>query len=625
MGSCCGAAKRGDGLASAKAANKGGANKDFHDVPARALHVQPVAFDMIVPENAVAACGGDGKLNVPPALNNMSCTLFDASMHTVRDMSMAPDRNASFDPLAAAINNMSFTNSFKAVDKSAVREFMTNVARLAEQGNGKQSLLEESMLSPSISLDGNKSMLGSAATGNTITHEDLTYIAGGATLQDRVARLQEVESVLRQNIEGTWRVDSTLLQLACCQVVPTLRQRRRPWSAAAATPAGSAASPGKVKGAYGASAPTAHAKNTPTTLPTRQPVLVIHAPGVLVDPSLSMAGSGTSRSSAHLSDNITTNNKAGREDFSPPSSPNLNTSAAGRKDAQLEMSVSRSRLEPPPGAKVEQYELLALTARDVDAHTCPGAHVENSTWDFLSTDKGASYLNEGKCIFRFICSSLAEVDQETKAIAEAIINLSVFEDEVTQNNTPKVDMNNPADTSKYIAIMVKTMYLLPGITVGNISKDLMVSPEYQKACQPSENKVQDCEFEDTFRLTMTIVRFIFSLTIQFRVSEITDPAVLQSLAVCDGMVPAKVLMLERTKRHIAKTDATAKVRSMLLYYPVNDGVLVDNFTIVLNTSLPRVVSKIMNTFGSQGASQSVTTTKLTRDYMVKHYGDTRAK
>jgi hypothetical protein len=266
-----------------------------------------------------------------------------------------------------------------------------------------------------------------------------------------------------------------------------------------------------------------------------------------------------------------------------------------------------------------------LTARDVDAHTCPGAHVENSTWDFLSTDKGASYLNEGKCIFRFICSSLAEVDQETKAIAEAIINLSVFEDEVTQNNTPKVDMNNPADTSKYIAIMVKTMYLLPGITVGNISKDLMVSPEYQKACQPSENKVQDCEFEDTFRLTMTIVRFIFSLTIQFRVSEITDPAVLQSLAVCDGMVPAKVLMLERTKRHIAKTDATAKVRSMLLYYPVNDGVLVDNFTIVLNTSLPRVVSKIMNTFGSQGASQSVTTTKLTRDYMVKHYGDTRAK
>ncbi|KAL7700679.1 hypothetical protein NQL31_001880 [Lotmaria passim] len=607
MGSCCDTAKKDGSVTNTRSSDKTKTDHNSHDVLARTLRVEPVAFDVVVPENA----GNDAKPSESRA-NNASCTLFDASMHTVRDMSVAVDRNASFDPLAATMNNMSFTNSFKKVDKNAVLEFMKSVIRLAEQGDGKQGLLEESMLGPSMSPDNKGSMLGNNAATSTMTQEDLTYIANGATLQDRIARLQEVESVLRQHIEGTWRVDSTLLQLACCRVVPTLRQRRRPWNAA--TPTGSASQ-------TPVSATSAKTGHDTTAHKARQPVLVIHAPGVQMDQSMLMAASGMGHSSIQVTDNAANNGQANQLEFSPPSVSDINTT---KKDVS-EASVSRSRMEPPPGAKLEQYELLALTGRDVDAHKCPGAYVESNTWDFLSTEKGAPTLNEGKCIFRFMCSSLAEVDQETKAIAEAIVNLSSFKDEVAENNTPKVDMNDPSDTSKYIAICVKTMYILPGVTVDNISKDLLVSTEYQKACQPSESKVQDCEIADTFRLSMTIVRFIFSLTIQFKVSEISDPAVLQSLAVCDGMVPAKVLMLERTKRHVAKTDATAKVRSMLLYYPTNDGVLVDNFTLVLNTSLPKVVSKIMNTFGSQGASQSVSTTKLTRDYMVRRFGDTRAK
>ncbi|KPA78063.1 hypothetical protein ABB37_06798 [Leptomonas pyrrhocoris] len=610
MGICCGSAKNEGGGTSPKTAGKSSAENQFHDVPARALRVEPVAFDMFVPGNASPA-DPDAKLGESRALNNMSCTLFDASMHSMRDMSMTADHTAPFDPLAQTMNNMSFTNSFKAVDRNVVRDFMNNVARLAEHGRGNQSLLEESMQSPITALENKSPVLGGSTPSTAITQEDLNYIAGGATLPDRVARLQEVETVLRQTIEGTWRVDSMLLQLAFCQVVPTLRQRRRPWGTA--PPAGSSTKRGSVQ------SPAA----TKTTRAAKQPVLVIHAPGVQLDRSLSLETSAMTKSGLRPSDTTIVDNKASKANFSPPSGGERNSPES--KEASLEMSFSRSRMEAPPGAKVEQYELLALTGRDVDAHNCPGAHVENEMWDFLATDRGAATLNEGKCIFRFMSSSLAKVDAETRATVEPIINLSSFKDEVTENNTPKVDVNDPDDASKYIAIVVKTMYLLPGITVQNISKDLMVSPEYQKACQPSENKVQDCDFADTFRLTITIVRFIFSLTIQFKVSEITDRAVLESLAVCDGMVPAKAIMLERTKRHVAKTDATAKVRSVLLYYPVNDGVLVDNLTIVLNTSLPKVVSKIMNSFGSQGAAQSVTTTKLTRDYMVKRFGDTRTK
>ncbi|KPI86838.1 hypothetical protein ABL78_4115 [Leptomonas seymouri] len=609
-GSCCTARSKGDATHTKKSGNAA-ADSAFQDIPARALRVQPVAFDVFVPENTSPA-GADVKLYEPNSFANANGTLFDASMHTVRDMSMAVDRNISFDPLARTMNNMSFTNSFKAVNKSAVQVFMKNIARLAGQDIGNQSLLAESLIGPNAVMDNKSTMLDGHAPNSTITQEDLNYIVGGVTLPDRLMRLQEVESVLRQTIEGTWMMDSTLLQLARCQVMPTLRQRRRQWNAMAQ------AGPNQTP----ANAQTTTAINTAPMHPSRQPVLVIHAPGVQMDRSLSMIGSGSLKPGMQAPDTASSN-RTNRPDYSPPSAPDF--SAASGKEAPLEMSASRSRLEPPPRSKVEQYELLALTARDVDARKCPGAHVESDTWDFLATEKGTSALNEGKCIFRFMSSPLAGVDAETKAIMEPVVNLSLFKDEVTENNTPKVDVNDPDDASKYIAILVKTMYLLPGIAVQDITKDLVASTDFQKACQPSENQVLDCEFEDTFRLSISIIRFIFSLTIQFRVWEISDPAVLESLAVCDGMVPAKAIVLERTKRHIAKTDATAKVRSILLYYPVNDGVLVDNFTIALNTSLPRVASKVMNTFGSQGAAQSVTTTKLTREYMVKHFGDSRAK
>lgn len=611
MGVCCGHGGHAEGVQEKKGNNAAAADTGFTAVSNNTLRFAPVAFDIVVPDGSAASAPrpnalASGTNEAGGEVQDLSGTLSNVSMHTLRDGSVAMDRSGiGYDPMNATLNSMSFTNSFHAVDKKAVRQFMQNVARLAEHNNGKGTLLEESMIGgPNAAaslvgdVTGSRSMMGGLNTNNTIVQEDLDYIAAGATLTDRVARLEEVEAVLRQTIEGSWRVDSMLLQLACCQVVPTLRQRRRPWAGAGAAGAGGA----------GAAQHGQHKAH--------QPVLVIHAQGMTMDGSTSMGSPPTALSASRTPAPAAANHGG---EFSP-------ANASDGRDTSLMLGASRSRMaEPPAGTKVQQYEMLALTCRDIDPHKTHAAMIENDTWDFLSVDGAAAALSEGRCMFRFLCNSLAELNPETQSIVDSFINLSSFADEVAENNAPKVNVHDSEDAAKYIGIHVKTMYMLPGITLKEITKDLIVSTDYQKACQPSENKVQDCEVDDTFRLTMSIIRFVFSLTIQFKVSEITDPAALQALAVCDGMVPAKAIMLERTKRHIAKVDATAKVRSLLLYYPVNDGVLVNNHTVVLNTSLPKVVSKIMNTFGSQGAAQSVQTAKFTREYLIKRFGDSRKK
>ncbi|EPY25211.1 hypothetical protein STCU_06787 [Strigomonas culicis] len=314
-------------------------------------------------------------------------------------------------------------------------------------------------------------------------------------------------------------------------------------------------------------------------------------------------------------------NQNSANEYSPA---NADTSSPGTS-LLLDRSMIRNRAEGAAPPKVEHYEMLTLTCRDVSATQSVHSLVINDSWDFLSKPTVPNALNEGKCVFRFMCSPMNAVDAETKEMINSFINVSSFKDEERENNTPRVDVYNAEDASKYIGIFVKAMYVLPGVKLPNITADCVASLEYQKACQPSGSKVEEGPTANSFRVTMSVIKFVFSLTIQFKVSEVTDPQTLLSFKNVDGMIPAKVIVLERTKRNVGKVDATAKVRSLLLYYPINDGVLVNSQTLVLNTSLPKVVSKIVNTFGSQGAAQSADTTKLTRRFLTDKFGDSRIK
>merc|ERR1712065_50003 len=198
-----------------------------------------------------------------------------------------------------------------------------------------------------------------------------------------------------------------------------------------------------------------------------------------------------------------------------------------------------------------------------------------------------------------------------------------FEDELRDNNCPPLDAYSAADMSKFTIIMVKTMFVIPGFDLKNMNRDVMASVEYRKGCQPGGPKFVDCDEPYTFRFTKPLIKLLFSIQVQLRVHEYTDPADLKHFSTIDGLVPEKAILLERTKRDKAKVDSTVKCKSVLLYYNVTGGTLVTNVTCVINTKIPGVVASLVNNFGSSGASETAETAMMTRAYLRQKFGDSR--
>jgi hypothetical protein len=168
---------------------------------------------------------------------------------------------------------------------------------------------------------------------------------------------------------------------------------------------------------------------------------------------------------------------------------------------------------------------------------------------------------------------------------------------------------------------------------------LVSSIRYQKSCQPGGPSFAESPEKDTIRFTKTIISFVFKMTLQFRLSEITDKKVIASLEELVGFrvdkvvpiitllyfircdkrssssqwrlsppsptQPAQAILLERTKRNIQIVDSTLKCKSILLYHDLADGsgVLHTHITTVLNTSMPGFVGSLLTGGSSFAASE----------------------
>ncbi|KAH9582343.1 hypothetical protein LSM04_007725 [Trypanosoma melophagium] len=496
---------------------------------------------------------------------NLGTTL-DQSVHTVSECSATlPDGNTQ--DLSVTFRDESgrslMTNGRNEVLTEHVDRFVSDILHLSicEPCN----ILEESFVGGSAT---NRSRpRGTSVTSETFTKEQTRYLEEASSWAERLARLAELEQMSRQEIFGAWKMNVTLIHMALKRVMPTIRHFRT--------------APEKNKQKNG------------------REVLVIHAKDidVQIDDNTGTKSNGESSPEPQARDSV------GENGFSP-------------REAVEE--------KPKNTMVAEHYQMMALTAREVSITGGVQAQVVNNSWDFLSLPGAANHLNAGNAFFRFVCSPIAEVGQDTLEMIDTFINLSSFADELQENNVPKIDIYSSEEQSKYVGILVKAMYLLPGVRLSNLTAELLSTLDYQRNCQPGNNKFEEPDAPYTFRLVKTVIKFVFSVTIQMKVSEINDQDQLAKFQDVDGLVPAKVILLERTKRNIHKMDSTVKVRSVLLYYPVNDGVLVNNQTIVLNTSLPRVVSTLMQTFGSQGATEAAQTAKLTRQYLIHRFGDSRS-
>ncbi|ORC89859.1 aspartate aminotransferase [Trypanosoma theileri] len=489
----------------------------------------------------------------------------DQSIHTVSECSatLADGLNQELSSTLRDESGRSLmTNGRNEVLTEDVDRFVSDILHLSicEPCN----ILEESFVAHNPA--SRSRLRAGSVNADTFTKEQNRYLAEASTWSERLARLAELEQMSRQEIFGAWKMNMTLIHMALKRVVPTIRQFRT--------------APVKSKQRNG------------------REVLVIHAKDIDVEVD---GNNGDKINGEPFA--VTPDDNVGEKGFSP-----------------------REHVEEKPKNTVvaEHYQMMALTAREISITGGVQAQVVTNTWDFLSLPGAANHLNAGNAFFRFVCSAIAEVSQDTLEIIDTFINITSFADEVQENNVPKIDIYSPEERSKYVGILVKAMYILPGVRLSNLTAEVLSSLDYQRNCQPGNNKFEEPDTPYTFRLVKTVIKFVFSVTIQMKVSEINDPEVLAKFKDIDGLVPAKAILLERTKRNIQKIDSTIKVRSVLLYYPVNDGVLVNNQTIVLNTSIPRVVSALMQTFGSQGATEAAQTAKLTRQYLIHRFGDSRS-
>ena len=491
-------------------------------------------------------------------------------------------------------------------------------------------------------------MGGSSAGGSRrksssrLTQSEKAYIFTALIPSEQQTRLMELEELGRGEIIGAMLVTSRMVELGARQILPTIRQRRTSLSVDPVLPKSSF---GRKETTLKSGIVGDRSSGRSSPKAARQPVLVIHARGMTMPQAGEAASSPIAPVTAegstsafldstqdHLMMSVISDGgdlySRRNSDVTPPSkkhkdpyapvTPQVGPPGGGGGDDDDEPC------QPATGV-VEQYEILALSGRDivVDGKKVNGK-VITTTWDFLSLAEAQSHLNAGNTFFRFVSGGLAKLKRQDHEFVRLFVNISGFADEEKENYCPRVDPLDPAQQSKYSVILVKAMYILPGVLMSNITQELLASLDYNRNCQPGDVRFEEKDIPPrTFREVKTVVKFVYSLTIQMFVTEITDPEVLFSLKESDGMVPTKVLVLERTKRNPAKGDSTTKCKSVLMYYAVNGGVLVSHATIVLNTSVPTVVARILNTFGGQGCGECAQTAQLTRSYLIERFGDSR--
>ncbi|KAL7516817.1 hypothetical protein ACHAWX_001794 [Stephanocyclus meneghinianus] len=226
------------------------------------------------------------------------------------------------------------------------------------------------------------------------------------------------------------------------------------------------------------------------------------------------------------------------------------------------------------------------------------------------------FLELGGAFYSFTCRTW--MTPYERNMVETMANMTCFKDETKENFVPTFNVNDSKDINKYTYVLQKAAYILPGVQLDDITPEVLSSKEYHECCQPvNGTKIWDRKDENTFRFTRPIIPHIYSMTIQFRVSELTREY-LDVLSSLMGVCVDRAMLMERTKRSVPpKIDGTAKAKSILCYTVIAGGLLVTHATVILNTTIPTVIAKVIDTFGRSGLAETCETAERTRRYFLR--------
>lgn len=279
-------------------------------------------------------------------------------------------------------------------------------------------------------------------------------------------------------------------------------------------------------------------------------------------------------------------------------------------------SAETAEQVPPDDQLPKELSALEFVKdqKEQKAHVCD--------WDFFADKKALWRLNRGDVLFSFKTSTGDQLNKDEKHIVSRLINLSSFASEQKENNVPNVDVYDEKDAAQYTMIVTKVNYLIPGLPLDVLTPAVVSKKDYHERCQPGNPTIwDDVTAENTFRMTKKVIPFVFNITLQLKCSEVTDKDELKILHELDPRKTFKIdkaLLMERTKRNIQVVDATRKAKSLLLYTKVEGGVLVQHYTVVLNSSIPTLVLPVLNNLSSFGAAEGLETAKMTRA-AFRHY------
>ena len=242
-----------------------------------------------------------------------------------------------------------------------------------------------------------------------------------------------------------------------------------------------------------------------------------------------------------------------------------------------------------------------------------------SEWNFRSREND-QHLAAGGSLYNFVCAPGSRLPTTVVTMISKFIHLSGLSEDIQRDHPHSVDMFNEKELDAHIFIFNKAQYVFPDpLKPEYFTPEFLSSVEYQRNCQPGNPTIWTNVTEvDTFRMTRTLIPFIFNVTVQLQVS-IVDKSHWSSLSeyVNDKLPVHHALLIERTKRNWNRTDSTRLVKSILLFHtPPDGGILVTSITAIANTALPTVVGKIINSFGSSGAAEVAETAENTRKYML---------
>ncbi len=176
--------------------------------------------------------------------------------------------------------------------------------------------------------------------------------------------------------------------------------------------------------------------------------------------------------------------------------------------AQVEVSIN---------VNTERLQLLDLSGLQIPIGHKAKCLALGNAWDFLSVPDAGHHLSRGDSYFGFVCKPALGLNEDDLLQLKTIVNLSGFPDEVIHNNCPVIDVTDSEQLKNLTIIMVKAMYILPGFELNNMNRDVMASLEYQRACQPGGPKFwDDCTEESYLRSTKPLIKFVYSIVIQFQ-------------------------------------------------------------------------------------------------------------